>query len=60
MKNKIILDQDEYIRNQIELENLKYKWVSVQEYVVAHKHIDRETLGTMLGIPTNLMKNVEQ
>ena len=55
-EEKVSIPKDEYIKQQIELENLKYKLVMTQEYIVSHKIINRETVGTMLGIPANMLK----
>ena len=55
-EEKVSIPKDEYIKQQIELENLKYKHFLVQEYVVQHKIVNRETLGAMLGIPANILK----
>ena len=48
---KVILDQQTYIKAMVEKENLSYRLARVQEYVVSHKHLDRECLGALLGIP---------
>ncbi len=56
---KVILDQQTYIKAMVEKENLSYRLARVQEYVVSHKHIDRECLGALLGIPSNMLKGEE-
>jgi hypothetical protein len=56
LKEKVSIPKDEYIKQQIELESLKFKLVMTQEYIVSHKIINRETVGTMLGIPANMLK----
>ena len=53
---RVSIPKEEYINNQIELEKLRYKLFMTQEYVVSHKLISRETVGTMLGIPANILK----
>jgi hypothetical protein len=55
-EEKVSIPKDEYIKQQIELENMKYRLVMAQEYIVSHKVINRETVGTMLGIPANMLK----
>ena len=55
-EDKVSIQRDEYIKQQIELENMKYRLVMAQEYIVSHKIINRETVGTMLGIPANMLK----
>lgn len=53
---RVSIPKEEYIRNQIELEKMKYKLCLAQEYIVQHKIVNRETLGAMLGIPANMLK----
>ena len=55
-EDKVSIPRDEYIKQQIELENMKYRLVMAQEYIVSHKIINRETVGTMLGISANMLK----
>ena len=55
-EEKVAIPKEEYIKNQIELENLKYRWFTVQEYVAQHKVLDRNVIGSLLGIPENIMK----
>ncbi len=55
-EEKVSIPKDEYIKQQIELKNLEYKLFMAQEYIVSHKIINRETVGTMLGIPANMLK----
>ena len=55
-EEKVAIPREEYIKNQIELENLKYRWFTVQEYVVSHKVLDRQVIGSLLGIPANMLK----
>lgn len=55
-EKKVSIPKEEYINNQIEMENLKYKWFCVQEYVANHKVLDRAVIGSLLGIPDNIMK----
>ena len=55
-EEKVSIPKDHYIKQQIELENLKYRLGMTQEYIVSHKIINRETVGTMLGIPANMLK----
>lgn len=55
-EEKISIPKDEFIKQQIELENMKYRLVMAQEYIVSHKIVNRETVGTMLGIPANMLK----
>lgn len=55
-EEKVSIPKDEYIKQQIELENLKYRWFTVQEYVANHKVLDRAVIGSLLGIPENIMK----
>jgi hypothetical protein len=55
-EEKVSIPKDEYIKQQIELENMKYRLVMAQEYIVSHKIVNRETVGTMLGIPANMLK----
>lgn len=56
-EEKVAIPREEYIKNQIELENLKYRWFTVQEYVVSHKVLDRQVIGSLLGIPENIILN---
>ena len=55
-EDKVSIPKDEYIKQQIEWKNLEYKLFLAQEYIVSHKVINRETVGTMLGIPANMLK----
>ena len=55
-EEKVAIPREEYIKNQIELENLKYRWFTVQDYVASHKVLDRQIIGSLLGIPENIMK----
>jgi len=54
-EDKVSIPRDEYIKQQIELENMKYRLFMAQDYIVSHKIINRETVGTMLGIPANML-----
>lgn len=53
---RVSIPKEEYIKNQIEFEKMKFKLCLAQEYIVSHKVINRETVGTMLGIPANMLK----
>jgi len=55
-EEKVSIPKDKYIKQQIEMENLKYKWFCTQEYVANHKVLDRAVIGSLLGIPENIMK----
>ena len=55
-EEKVSIPKDEYIKQKIEWKNLEYKLFLAQEYIVSHKIINRETVGTMLGIPANMLK----
>lgn len=56
---KVILNQSEYIKSMVEKENLQFRLSKAQEYIVSHKHLDRECLGALLGIPANMLKGDE-
>ena len=47
---RVSLSKDDYIKNQIEFENLKFRNFQLQQYVVDHKHLDREVVGAFLGL----------
>lgn len=53
---RVSIPKDEYIKNQVELEKMKYKLCLAQEYIVMHKVVNRETIGAMLGIPQDMLK----
>lgn len=56
-EEKVSIPKDEYIKQQIELENFKYRWFMVQDYVASHKVLDRQIIGSLLGIPENIILN---
>lgn len=56
-EEKVSIPKDEYIKQQIELENMKYRWFMAQDYVASHKVLDRQIIGSLLGIPENIILN---
>lgn len=53
---KVSILKDDYIKNQIEFENLKFKNSQLQQYVVEHKHLDREVVGALLGLNKTMLE----
>jgi metal-dependent hydrolase (beta-lactamase superfamily II) len=60
MNRQIKIDTAEYVNLMTEKNGLQNRLRTVQEYVVSHKHIDRECLGALLGIPANMLKGANE
>ena len=55
-EDKVSIQRDEYIKQQIEWKNLEYRLFMAQDYIVSHKVLDRQVIGSLLGIPANMLK----
>lgn len=52
---KVVVPQKEYLNTMISAEQNKFKLMQASMYVLEHKHLDRMTLGALLGIPKNML-----
>ena len=53
---KVAILKDDYIKNQIDYENLKFRNTQLQQYVVEHKHLDRNVVGALLGLNREILE----
>lgn len=56
---KVVVPQKDFINTGIELNNLRYQKKMAVDYILSHKVLDRKVIGSMLGVPMDLLERGE-